>query len=150
MPTQSRSLMDCLTRQLGCYRQLSRLCDLQRQYVQQNQTDELLTVLEQRGELLRQISELETEVAPMKRNWSEVSSRLTEQDRQRASQMLAETRELLMQITQADQDDVLLLQQRKLNVRQQIAATAQAKTVGHRYAAVEYTAGQQNKVNVKQ
>lgn len=150
MPPQSQLLMECLTRQLGCYRQLSRLCDLQRQYVQQNQTDELLTVLEQRGALLQQISELETEVAPMKRNWSEFSSRLTEQDRRRASQMLAETRELLMQITQADQDDVLLLQQRKLNIGKQIAATTQAKAVGHKYAAAAYASDQQNKVNVKQ
>jgi hypothetical protein len=142
--------MECLTRQLGCYRQLSRLCDLQRQYVQQNQTDELLTVLEQRGELLQQISELETEVAPMKRNWSEFSSRLTEQDRRRASQMLAETRELLIQITQADQDDVLLLQQRKLNIGKQIVATTQAKAVGRKYAAAAYVSDQQNKVNVKQ
>lgn len=150
MPPQSQSLMDCLTRQLACYRQLSRLCDLQRQYVQQNQTDELLTILEQRGELLQQITELETQVAPIKRNWSEFSAYLTQQDRQLASQMLAETRELLMQITQADQDDVLLLQQRKLNVGKQIAATTQAKAVGHRYAAMAYASNQHNKVNVKQ
>jgi hypothetical protein len=64
--------------------------------------------------------------------------------------MLAETKSLLMQITQADQDDVLLLQQRKLNVGKQIAATSQAKVVNHRYAASAYGANSGSRLNVKQ
>lgn len=139
-----------LTQQLTCYRQLARLCELQRQYVQQNQTDELLSVLEQRGGLLEQIAQLESQVAPLKRSWSEISATLSEPDRTVAAEMLAETKALLMQITQADQDDVLLLQQRKLNVGKQIAATSQAKVVNHRYAASAYGANSGSKLNVKQ
>ncbi len=149
MSTYSDNLSS-LTQQLACYRQLARLCELQRQYVEQNQTDELLSVLEQRGGLLQQIAELESHVAPLKRNWSEISATMSDTDRSTAAEMLAETKSLLMQITQADQDDVLLLQQRKLNVGKQIAATSQAKVVNHRYAASAYGSNQGSRLNVKQ
>lgn len=148
--TQQQEHLSSLTQQLACYRQLARLCELQRQYVQQNQTDELLSVLEQRGSLLEQIATLEAHVTPLKRNWSEISATMSDTDRSTAVEMLAETKALLMQITQADQDDVLLLQQRKLNVGKQIVATSQARVVNNRYAASAYGANQGSRLNVKQ
>ncbi len=138
-----------LTEQLACYRKLSRLCELQRQYVEQNQTDQLLDVLEQRGTILSEIGRLEELVSPLKRNWSEASASMSETDRASALEMLAETKVLLMRITQADQDDVLLLQQRKLNVGKQIAATTTARAVNNRYAANAYGAGSGSKLNVQ-
>ncbi len=138
-----------LTEQLACYRKLSRLCELQRQYVQQNQTDELLTVLEQRGEILTEIARLEALVAPLKKNWSELSVSMSDLQRATSLEMLAETRTLLMQITQADQDDVLLLQQRKLNVGKQIAATSSARVANNRYAASAYGSAAGTRLNVQ-
>lgn len=141
--------MTALTEQLACYRKLSRLCELQRQYVEQNQTDQLLDVLEQRGTILSEIARLEEGVAPLKRNWSESSESMSETQRGFALEMLAETKVLLMRITQADQDDVLLLQQRKLNVGKQIAATTTARVMNNRYAANAYGASSGSKLNVQ-
>ncbi len=146
---EQSSNIQSLTDQLGCYRKLARLCELQRQYVQQNQTDELLSVLEQRGTILSEIARLEEAVSPLKRNWSEASALMSEDQRVGALEMLAETKTLLMQITQADQDDVLLLQQRKLNVGKQIAATSSARVVNNRYAASVYGANQGSRLNVQ-
>ena len=52
--------------------------------------------------------------------------------------MLADTRRLLEQITTADKDDVLVLQQRKLNLGRQINQASAAKQVNRNYAAAAY------------
>ena len=48
------------------------------------------------------------------------------------------TRQLLEQITAADKDDVLVLQQRKLNLGRQINQATAAKRVNRNYAAAAY------------
>ena len=58
--------------------------------------------------------------------------------------MLAETRKLLEQITLADRDDAMVLQQRKLNLGKQIGQAAAAKQVNRTYAAAAYGARQGN------
>ena len=139
-----------LEQQLACYRRLAKLSDLQRNYVRENQTDELLAVLQTRSELLTDIARLEAEVAPLKRAWAETSGSLSPAVRESAAAMLAETRQLLQQITQADQDDVLLLQQRKLNVGKQIQQHQTAKRVNTKYAASAYAGNNGARLNIKQ
>ena len=143
-------IVAALEQQLACYRRLAKLSELQRNYVRENQTDELLVVLQTRSELLTEIARLEAEVAPMKRAWAETSTALAPAIRDSAAAMLAETRQLLQQITQADQDDVLLLQQRKLNVGKQIQQHQTAKRVNTRYAASAYAGNNGSKLNIKQ
>jgi hypothetical protein len=150
MTHETEPSIAALTEQLACYRKLARLSALQRTYVQQNQTDELIGVLESRGILLNDIARLEQLVSPLKRHWNEQSLALNETTRTAAQQMLAEAKELLQQITQADQDDVLLLQQRKLNVGKQIQATGSARRINTRYAASAYGAASGAKLNVQQ
>ena len=140
-----------LESQLACYRRLQKLSDLQRAYVRENQTDELIEVLQTRSELLTDIARLENDVAPLKRSWADTSLALSPSLRTAAAAMLAETRTLLQQITQADQDDVLLLQQRQLNVGKQIQQHRVAKQVNTRYAASSYsTQTSGSRLNVKQ
>lgn len=139
-----------LETQLAHYRKLQKLSELQRQFVRENQTDELLQVLQSRSELLTEIARLEQDVAPLKRSWADTSLALSPSLRESATAMLAETRQLLQQITQADQDDVLLLQQRKLNVGKQIQQQQTAKRVNTRYAASSYTTAQQgSRLNIQ-
>ncbi|MDB5325711.1 MAG: hypothetical protein JWM57_1280 [Phycisphaerales bacterium] len=139
-----------LESQLACYRRLQKLSDLQRAYVRENQTDELIEVLQTRSALLIDIARLEDDVAPLKRSWADTSLALSPVLRTAAAAMLAETRTLLQQITQADQDDVLLLQQRQLNVGKQIQQHRVAKQVNTRYAASAYTQTSGSRLNVKQ
>jgi len=150
MDHEAQANVAALTEQLACYRKLARLSALQRTYVQQNQTDELIGVLESRATLLNDIARLEQLVVPLKRNWADRAVMLDEATRASASQILAEARELLQQITQADQDDVLLLQQRKLNVGKQIQATGSARRINTRYAATAYGSASGAKLNVQQ
>lgn len=138
-----------LETQLSHYRRLQKLSDQQRAYVRENQTDELLAVLQTRSELLGEIARLEQDVAPLKRDWAGTSLSLSPELRDAAAKMLAETRTLLQQITQADQDDVLLLQQRQLNVGKQIQQHQSAKRVNTRYAASAYSAPSGSRLNIQ-
>jgi len=132
------SIVQALEDQVGCYRRLAKLAELQHSHVQQNQTEALLDVLRNRQTLLEQISALESLIAPAKSEWSSFVLRMDPAGRARAESLLAETRSLLEQITAADQQDALILQQRKLNLGRQINQAAAARQVNRSYAAAAY------------
>jgi hypothetical protein len=132
------SLILALTDQVACYRKLSKLADQQHIYVQNSQTDQLLDVLQRRQEVLDQIADLEKVIGPAKRDWPNQMAALPAGQRDEADSLLAETRRLLEQITTADRNDAIVLQQRKLNLGIQINKTTAARVVNKNYAAAAY------------
>src|SRR4029079_6484950 len=87
---------------------------------------------------MSQISQLERIVAPAKREWGAFVNGIDAGLRSRAERVLSQVRLLLEQITAMDQNDTLLLQQRKLNLGRQINQTSAAKQVNRTYAAAAY------------
>jgi hypothetical protein len=133
-------VIDALVEQVGCYRKLAKLAELQHEHVRQSRTEQLLEVLKSRQEVLNQVSACEQTVGPVKRQWGDYLAKLDSPDRQRAETLLAETRQLLEQITAADKSDVMVLQQRKLNVGRQINQASAARQLNRNYAAAAYGA----------
>jgi hypothetical protein len=131
-------VVQALEDQLGCYQRLAKLAELQHVHVQQNQTEALLDVLQRRQLVLDEITQLERVIGPAKKNWSDYSAGIDAGDRLRAEGLLSRTRELLEAITQSDQHDALVLQQRKLNVGKQINQASSARQVNRTYAAAAY------------
>jgi hypothetical protein len=127
-----------LEEQVACYQRLAKLAELQHVFVQQGQTEELLDVLQKRQDVLNDIGRLESVVRPQKKQWSAYLSGLDGAERVRAETSLAETRRLLEEITAADRNDALVLQQRKLNLGRQINQASAAKQVNRNYAAAAY------------
>jgi hypothetical protein len=127
-----------LERQLECYRRLAKLSAAQRELVQQSRTEELLELLTRRQQVLDEIAAHEEIVGLAKREWSAFIGGLEPATRGRAEAMLVETRQLLEEITSADRDDALILQQRKLNLGRQMNAAASARQVNRTYAAAAY------------
>jgi hypothetical protein len=127
-----------LQQQVVCYQKLAKLAELQHQHVQKGETDELLNVLQRRQEVLDQISAFERIIVPAKRGWADYLATLDSDQRLTAETLLGETRRLLEQITAADRNDTIVLQQRKLNLGKQINKTTVAKTVNKTYAAAAY------------
>jgi hypothetical protein len=123
-----------LEQQVQCYRRLAKLAELQHVHVQQEQTEALLEVLRTRQGVLDEISSLERIILPARQTWTAYTAGLTSPDRLKADTLLAETRRLLEEITSADRNDALVLQQRKLNVGKQINKTRSAQVVNRRYA----------------
>lgn len=132
------AVIEALSEQVVCYRRLAKLAQTQHEHVRQSRTEQLLEVLRSRQEVLEQVSAFERVVAPAKRQWGEYVATLGEADRARAESLLDETRALLQQITAADRDDALVLQQRKLNLGKQINQATSAGKVNRQYAAAAY------------
>jgi uncharacterized protein with von Willebrand factor type A (vWA) domain len=131
-------IVAALKEQVDCYRKLAKLAQLQHQHVQQQQTESLLDVLRSRQQMLDEIARLESIVGPSKREWVSFVQSMAPTDRASAESSVAESRQLLEQITNSDRNDVLLLQQRKLNLGKQINAASAAGQVNRRYAAAAY------------
>ena len=98
----------------------------------------LLGVLQSRQAILEELSELEAVVGPVKKNWTDFAADLASDVRERAEELVTETRTLLAQIMKSDQTDVLALEQRKLNVGKEIKQASGAKQINRNYAAAAY------------
>jgi hypothetical protein len=129
-----------LREQVECYRKLAKLAGAQHEYVQRGQTEQLLEVLGRRQAVLEQIARLEGQIGPAKRQWGMYVAGLDETSRGTAELLVKETRVLLEQITTADRNDALVLQQQKLNLGRQIKEASAARQVNQRYAAAAYGA----------
>lgn len=135
----ANQIISILTRQAGHYERLLKLADAQHDFVVQDRHDELLEVLTRRQIELDAITTLELEVRDVKSQWTEISPTLADDDRIRIEQLLHTTRDLLERITESDQNDTLVLQQRKLTVGRQIHHAKSAGVAHQRYATGAYT-----------
>jgi hypothetical protein len=131
-------IIEALEGQLGCYRRLAKLADLQHEHVRQSRTEQLLEVLASRQTVLEQVAAFEQVVGPAKKQWAQYLASLDESCRARAESLLAETRRILEQITAADRDDTLVLQQRKINLGREINKASSARQFNRSYAAAAY------------
>jgi hypothetical protein len=144
-----RAVLDAIEEQVGHYRRLSKLTQVQHAHVQQEQPDALMEVLLGRQDVMEQIARLEAVVAPARREWRAFLSRLPAPQRGRAEALVAETRALLEQITTADCNDALVLQQRRLDLGRQINKAANARQLNRNYAAAAAYATAAGRVNVQ-
>lgn len=130
--------LEALEEQVVLYRRLAKLAEQQHEHVQQGQTEELLAVLAARQQVLDLLNVQEQTVAPIRRDWSGYLSRLSPALRQRAEDAMSESRQLLEEITTADRNDAMVLQQRKLNLGRQISQARAARQVNRTYATAAY------------
>ncbi len=131
-------ILAAMERQLECYQRLAKLADVQREHVQQGDAEALLGVLQRRQGVLDELSQLERVVAPIKQEWPAFTQSLAGDRREHVEAMMLRSRQLLEQITRSDQDDVMLLQQRKLNVGKQINQASASRQVNRAYATSAY------------
>lgn len=142
-------VIEALERQVALYRQLAKLAEIQHACVQNEQTEELLAVLEKRQGVLNGISTLESAMAPVRKNWREFVAALSDEHRQTAETLMLESRRLLEEITTADRHDALVLQQRKLSLGRQLNQTRAAKQVNRSYAGAAYSKSAGSRLDLK-
>ncbi len=133
-----RNILDALQQQVACYRDLAKLAEQQHEHVQMSRVEELLAVLQKRQAVLDQIAALENTVGPVKRQWTSFLTTLDGPSRAQAENDLAETRRLLEEITTADRNDALVLQQRKLGIGKQLTQAGNAKQMNRNIATSAY------------
>lgn len=131
-------VIEALNEQVACYRRLAKLAQIQHEHVRQSRTEQLLEVLKARQEVLEQIAIREQVVGPTKRQWPEYLATLSPDERTRAETLMEQSRTLLQQITSADRDDALVLQQRKLSLGREINRAAVGQQVNRKYVTAAY------------
>jgi hypothetical protein len=127
--------MGALEEQVGCYRKLAKLAAIQHEHVRREQTEQLLDVLKSRAEVVQRIGMLEALVGPAKKSWPTFVGGMSGAARAKAEQLMSEAKRLLKEITTSDKNDVLVLQQRKINLGRQIGQATAARQVNRTYAA---------------
>ena len=146
----SNPTLDSLEQQVDCYRRLAKLAQLQHVHVEQNRTDALLDVLQSRRHMLDEIHRLEQSIVPAKQRWGEYLGSISGAERARVEALMNETRDLLEQITTADRNDVLVLQQRKLNLGRQINQAKAARSVNRTYGTSAFGSEPKSKMDIQQ
>jgi hypothetical protein len=139
-PPATDPTLASLEQQVDCYRRLAKLAQLQHVHVEQNRTDAMLD----------EIHRLEQSIGPAKQRWGEYLGSISGADRSRVESLMNETRDLLEQITAADQNDVLVLQQRKLNLGRQINQAKAARSVNRNYGTSALGAPGPSKMDIQQ
>jgi flagellar biosynthesis/type III secretory pathway chaperone len=133
-----QQMLALLEQQLGCYRNLAKLAMVQHSHVQDSRTEDLLKVLGQRQELLDQLADLEQLIGPIRKQWNDFMSGLTDDNRAEAERMVGQSRKFLEEITTSDRNDALVLQQRKLNLGRDINQATAARKFNRNYAVAAY------------
>ncbi|HET6247593.1 MAG TPA: flagellar export chaperone FlgN [Tepidisphaeraceae bacterium] len=136
---QTDAIVEALVEQVACYRRLAKLAAVQHDHIQNGRTEDLLAVLQSRQQVLDQLERVAREIAPAKQQWAQYVAGLNAATRQKAETLMAESKTLLEQITNADRNDVLVLQQQKLNIGKKISQRAAARQINRNYAAAAYT-----------
>ena len=136
--TGNDAILHALEEQVDCYQRLAKLAQIQHEHIRQSRIEQLLDVLKSRQQVLEQMTACETIVGPVKRRWDQFLSGLDQAARGKAEALLAESRTLLEQITAADRDDALVLQQRKLNLGKEIRQASSARQVHRMYGIAAY------------
>jgi hypothetical protein len=135
---EADTIIAALTEQLGLYRRLMKLAELQHECVSSGSTEELLGVLSQRREVLEAVGAIEQGVAETRKDWGHYIDGLDQERRSRVEELMGETRQILEDITTADRNDAMVLQQRKLNLGRQINQASSARQVNRSYASAAY------------
>ncbi len=138
------TLILVLQKLVELYDKLLKLAELQHVHVAGEQTDELLEVLQLREQVVTQITGIESKLKAVRQQWPTISAGFPEADRALAESLFGQTRELLERVTAADQDDALLLQQRKLSVGRQLTQARDGRRVNQNYAASAYAGASGN------
>ena len=150
MTSTADPILAALHEQVDCYRRLFKLAEIQHDHVQQARTEQLLEVLGHRQQVLEQVAGCERVIAPAKRDWAQYLVALPPEVRAEAEALMSETRRLLQEITAADRNDALVLQQRKLSLGSQIGKATAARQLNRNYAAAAYGASGGRRMDLHQ
>lgn len=124
--------------QIDLYSKLLRLCELQHTLIAQERTDDLMVVLQKRQAIVEALGAIEQRLRPIKQDWHSRAASIDTEIRSSLEAKFALSRDLLMQITEADKDDALVLQQRKIAIGQQLRKTTSGRVMNQKYAAGAY------------
>jgi len=106
-------LVALLEEQHAIYVKFEQFSIRQSQLVQDGQTDELLSLLAQRQQLIDQLTLLNNRIEPYRERWSQMWTDLDEADQQRVRELIEQVQHLIEKIVDQDGKDRSVLQDRR-------------------------------------
>ncbi|GAB4111149.1 MAG: hypothetical protein Kow00105_19820 [Phycisphaeraceae bacterium] len=123
-----------LTEQRDLYRQLKALSDQQSASIREGSTEQLLSVLSQRQNVIDSLSRLNAELAPYRDRWSQISDSVGDARKTQLRDMLDEIEQLLQQVVAQDEKDREDLKLAQQQIGTQLTRVGQAGRVLKAYA----------------
>lgn len=117
------TILSLLRRQAVFFAQLKLLADRQRLLVAQEDVGALLTLLAERGALSKQLTDLDLQLRPIRRNWKFYRAGLSQAQGSEADRLLSESSERLKGVMEGDERDARILSGRKHTVATALGAT---------------------------
>lgn len=131
------SLVTLLERQIEVVGQFADLTAQQSSLVEQGQTEELLTLLSRRQQLISVLDGLSMDLEPFRSHWRQMWQGLGDKDQQRISQLVNRSEVLLGQIVDADDRDRGRLRSTQQQVADELSRVNKTGVVRRAYASSE-------------
>lgn len=130
-----RELLEYFGREQACYTALLDLSRRQKRIIEEGEVDELLRLLGQKQNMLARVGEVETLLAPYKRNWRTLRQTLDDNDRQVLDLALATVEELLAELIALEKESEQLLVERRDLARVELESAARGGNAHQAYRA---------------
>lgn len=130
---QRSALIDLLEQQRTIYEQLLRLCDRQRQTVEDGDAEALLDILAQRQVLIDQLLQINEKVEPYRRDWARFFNCQPAEARADLQQRIDRVQGLLGRILQQDHEDRRQLTEHRQQVMRQLRDVGRGKALQQAY-----------------
>lgn len=140
-PHDGEQLISLLSEQRELYQRLKDLSDRQRALISGDQPEALLGILNERQELVRGLTTLNSTLAPHRRQWESSFEQFAEPVRTRVRELLAAIDGLLSGIMKTDQQDGALLSARKQAVANELSGLSGGRAANAGYASAARPAG---------
>lgn len=128
-------VLEILTEQCSLCRQLKGLADRQRMLIASDQAEMLLEVLGRRRQIIDRLAALANRMRPYQQCWTEVRSRMADDDARRADEMISELNAALAGILQGDKADAEILAGRRRETASDLGRLKATRMAGAAYAA---------------
>ncbi len=126
-----------LTEQRDLYRQLKALSDQQSASIQEGSTEQLLSLLSQRQNVIDSLSRLNGELAPYRDRWSQIADSVDDARKTQLRDMLDEIEQLLQQVVAQDEKDRESLKLAQRQIGTQLTRVGQAGRVLKAYTPAD-------------
>ena len=126
-------LLEGFARQRELYEKMVEVTREQNRRIESNEVDALLKVLENKNQLLREIGDIETGAAPLRRQWNEAYKEMDAETVKRVEIGIGGTKEVLQSLLKLEEDGREMMERQRGTAGDQIRQIQQKRKVRNAY-----------------
>ncbi len=126
-------LLEGFARQRELYEKMVEVTREQNRRIESNEVDALLKVLENKNQLLREVGEIETGAAPLRRQWNEAHKEMDAETVKRVETGIGGTKEVLRELLKLEEEGREMMERQRGAAGDQIREIQQKRKVRNAY-----------------